>query len=131
MSCPHYADLRQLLYDTAVSLGADIRLNTPVASIDPDNQSVTLQSGQILTADVIVGADGVHGLARGLITDEPPAPHQFVMYSTTISKKAIMADRDLRWLYDQPYVRHDLLLFFRYLCLDISNTTEIYVLMVW
>ncbi|KAG6861628.1 hypothetical protein C0995_014067 [Termitomyces sp. Mi166 len=99
----HYADLRRLLYDTAVSLGADIRLNTPVASIDPDDQSVTLRSGEILRADVIIGADGAYGLSRGLMTDDPPAPHQFVMYSTTVSKKAIIADQDLRWLYEQPY----------------------------
>ncbi|KAH0585628.1 hypothetical protein H2248_008849 [Termitomyces sp. 'cryptogamus'] len=99
----HYTDLRSLLYDTAVSLGADIRLNSPVASIDPDDQSVTLHTGEVLTADVIIGADGAYGLARGLITDDPPAPHQFVMYSTTISKKAIMVDQDLRWLYDQQY----------------------------
>ncbi|KAG6915954.1 hypothetical protein DXG01_009176 [Tephrocybe rancida] len=99
----HYADFRRLLYDTAVSLGADVRLGTPVASMDPGAQTVTLESGEVLTADVVIGADGAYGLARATIDDTPAKPHQFVMYSTTVPKKAIMADPELRYLYDKPY----------------------------
>ncbi|KAG6817236.1 hypothetical protein H0H87_011293 [Tephrocybe sp. NHM501043] len=101
--CAHHADFRRLLYDTAVSLGADVRLNTHVAFIDPDAHTVTLENGEVLSADIVIGADGAYGISRPLIDDTPPAPHQFVMYSTTIPKKVIMADKDLSYLYDRDY----------------------------
>ncbi|KAG6849360.1 hypothetical protein H0H93_009103 [Arthromyces matolae] len=99
----HHADFRRLLYNAAVSLGADVRLGTSVASIDPEAQTVTLENGDVLSADVIIGADGAHGMARRLITDEPPEPHSMVMYSTLVSKKAIIADPELRYFYDRDY----------------------------
>lgn len=62
--------MRRLLYDTASSYGVKIRMNTRVRDIDPDTPCVTLDSGEVLYADVIVGADGVSGLARKMITDD-------------------------------------------------------------
>ncbi|KAG6810549.1 hypothetical protein H0H92_012629 [Tricholoma furcatifolium] len=107
----HYADFRKLLYETAVSFGADVRLGTRVAAIDPAKEpageaTVTLESGEVLKADVVIGADGATGLIRTSILDGSPTPRQvhFVMYSTVISKKAIMSDPLLRGLYDREHV---------------------------
>lgn len=44
-------------------------MNTPVESIDPDNQTVTLASGNVLRADVIVGADGPLGVTRRILLE--------------------------------------------------------------
>lgn len=57
------------MYDTASSYGAKICLNTEVVSADPEGGSVTLASGEILRADVIIGADGIAGMSRGLLLD--------------------------------------------------------------
>ncbi|KAG5640233.1 hypothetical protein DXG03_009736, partial [Asterophora parasitica] len=59
-----HSDLITLLYDVAISCGADVRLGTKVAEIDPHSRTVTLESGEQLWADVIVGADGLGGLSR-------------------------------------------------------------------
>ena len=59
-----HSDLRKLLHDAAISCGARIRMNTAVRSIDPYKRTVTLQSGEVLRADVIVGADGPYGMTR-------------------------------------------------------------------
>ena len=39
-------------------------MNTTVKSIGSDKRTVTLQSGEVLRADVIVGADGPSGMTR-------------------------------------------------------------------
>jgi salicylate hydroxylase len=64
------SDLRKMMYDIAIGQGATIRLNTTAVALDPEQRTVTLDSGKILTADVIIGADGVFGLMRPLLLAE-------------------------------------------------------------
>jgi salicylate hydroxylase len=59
-----------MMYDIAIGQGATIRLNTTAVALDPEQRTVTLDSGKILTADVIIGADGVFGLMRPLLLAE-------------------------------------------------------------
>jgi salicylate hydroxylase len=65
-----HADVRKLLYDTAISYGTKIRRRARVVDIDSDEGSVTLESGEVLRAHVIIGADGVDGLAREQLLEE-------------------------------------------------------------
>ena len=62
------------MYRAALSIGAKIRFNAKVISIDPRTPTVTLSTGEKLTADVIVGADGVNGVSRPILLqgDTPP-----------------------------------------------------------
>lgn len=63
-------DLRRLLYNVAVSLGAEIRLGTTVQSVQPDDGAVTLVTGEVLAGDVLIGADGDRGLCREHVMNE-------------------------------------------------------------
>ncbi|KZT63264.1 FAD/NAD(P)-binding domain-containing protein [Daedalea quercina L-15889] len=62
-----HSDLCQLLYDAAVALQVHIRHNANVVEIEPDDGAVMLESGEILRADIIIGADGERGLCRRLV----------------------------------------------------------------
>jgi salicylate hydroxylase len=54
----HRADYLRVLVVAAKQAGVDIQLGRKVVNIDCTSPSVTLESGEVLTADVIVGADG-------------------------------------------------------------------------
>lgn len=71
-----------MLYEFAVMYGAEIRLGAQVSSIDPQTCSITLHSGEVVKGDVIVGADGVDGLARGYLQKaaEENDGNQFCMH---------------------------------------------------
>ncbi len=62
LSGAKYADLRRILAESAREHGADLRTNCLVVDIHPDAERpyLTLSTGEVLTADVIVGADGCH-----------------------------------------------------------------------
>ncbi|KAG6915296.1 hypothetical protein DXG01_012274 [Tephrocybe rancida] len=107
-----HAALHNMLYELAILNGATIRLGAKVSCVDPTNRLVMLAgSGETLHADVIVGADGVSGLTRGLLLQPPepgdeggaPAWERRNMYSTTVPRQAIMDDPDLAYLYHQEY----------------------------
>lgn len=49
-------------------------MNAKVVQVDVTGASVTLASGEVLRADVIVGADGRNGLCRELLLECQPAP---------------------------------------------------------
>ena len=66
-------DLRRFLYRAATALGAKIRFNTLVASIDPDRCTATLATAEVLHSHVIIGADGPNGVMRGHF----PGPDMF------------------------------------------------------
>lgn len=45
-------------------------MGAEVVSIDPEELKVKLGSGEVLTADVVVGADGARGISRPLVVEE-------------------------------------------------------------
>ncbi|KAK8078879.1 hypothetical protein PG994_002686 [Apiospora phragmitis] len=71
----HRQDLHQGLLDAATSPDlpgepAVVRTASAVASCDPDAGTVTLQSGETLDADLIIGADGIHSAIRTAVLGE-------------------------------------------------------------
>lgn len=51
----------------ATAAGAVVQFNTSVVAVDPSRPSVTLDSGEILTPDIIIGADGYQSLCQQVI----------------------------------------------------------------
>ncbi|KAK0207777.1 hypothetical protein IW262DRAFT_1418071, partial [Armillaria fumosa] len=103
----HIDDLRQLLYDIAVAVGANVRLGARVETVNTDAQTVTLSTGEMLKADVIVGCDGPSGITRQVLSTTQKEEEydnevsiNMNMYCTTIPKTSIMKGPQLRELYD-------------------------------
>ena len=101
----HRADLHRLLYDL-VAPRVTIRLGSTVTGCDPDpiSPSVTLESGEVMRADLIVGADGVRSHIRRIVSGKPnPAePTGEVVYRTAISASLLMRDPELREFIEHP-----------------------------
>ncbi|KAJ7590073.1 hypothetical protein C8J56DRAFT_1048242 [Mycena floridula] len=108
----HYAHLRKLLYHTAIMNGAVVRLGANVASIDLWDQSVKLDSGEMYSGDVILGADGAMGLARQLSLqlaedrddddeeEEEEEAEVLTLFSSTVPRSAVTGDPRLSQLAD-------------------------------
>lgn len=95
----HRADLHQALKDKAVSTeesGHPVKLllNSAVVSYDPVEGSVTLQDGSILTADLIVAADGLHSKACAYILgyEFPSRPSKTTVIRFTVPSDLIRAN---------------------------------------
>lgn len=58
--------LHEALVGAAMKSGVEIKVNSYVTSADPEG-SLTLESGEIRRADLVVGADGVHSKVRDSI----------------------------------------------------------------
>ena len=74
-----HAHLRDMLLETARELGAETRANAEVVEIAEDCRSVRLASGEVLKADVIIGADGSQGICRALVLPQDPPKATGVM----------------------------------------------------
>lgn len=61
-------DLVSLLAETAISAGAMIRTGARAESVDDDG--VHLDSGEIVGADFVIGADGLHSAVRSAVLGE-------------------------------------------------------------
>ncbi|KAJ8468341.1 hypothetical protein ONZ51_g9714 [Trametes cubensis] len=87
-----HAELHEVLYDAAVALGADIRYGAEVQEIDPGSPTVKLASGEVLSADVLVGADGEFGVSRALVLEgrDDGNPTGLALYDTTISQDELL-----------------------------------------
>lgn len=70
------SDLYRALYDVAVAAGITVEHGKRLVSIDDGSDGVTARfaDGTTATADVLVGADGVHSTVRGLIDPAAPGP---------------------------------------------------------
>ncbi|HEX6352718.1 FAD-dependent oxidoreductase [Actinophytocola sp.] len=71
MRLVHRADLYRALYDVAVAEGIRFEHGKRLVAFDDDG-SASFADGTTATADVLVGADGVHSTVRRLI--DPAAP---------------------------------------------------------
>ncbi|KIY52581.1 FAD/NAD(P)-binding domain-containing protein [Fistulina hepatica ATCC 64428] len=98
----NHDDLRRVLGEYAASLGVTIRTSAWVESVDVAATSVTLQSGETLRADIIVGADGPSGVTRGVLAgpnEQSIHVANLCAYSASIPKNDIMTDPDLANFY--------------------------------
>lgn len=101
-----YGAFRKLLYETALKYGVIVRANTKVASVNikPDAPSVTLESGEEIVADVIIGADGCHSLSRQVMFGDQDyiKRKNIVMYNTVVPVEKMAEDPEL-----VPYLERD------------------------
>ncbi|KAH8094507.1 hypothetical protein BXZ70DRAFT_1010104 [Cristinia sonorae] len=97
-----YGDVWQILYDFAKVMGAEILTGVEVTSIDPDNASITIANGDVLTADLLIGADGPYGMGRQILLEQDEEderlPKSFMIYETMIPAKRIDQHPDAREL---------------------------------
>ncbi|CCM06603.1 uncharacterized protein FIBRA_08882 [Fibroporia radiculosa] len=63
-----HKELHQMFTEIATSLGVKIRYNARVAMVYPAQRQVTLHSGETLSGDMILGADGEMGMCRSIVT---------------------------------------------------------------
>ncbi|KAJ3812819.1 hypothetical protein F5876DRAFT_74474 [Lentinula aff. lateritia] len=119
-----YSALWTLLYRETISQGACVRFGTKIVSLKTRSisPSVTLESGETVHADLLIGADGVNGLTRKYISasaspynyahndrkdqraygEAKPGARiesaKFKMFSASIPKKSIINDPQLAYL---------------------------------
>ncbi|PWY90701.1 salicylate hydroxylase [Aspergillus heteromorphus CBS 117.55] len=71
-SLVHRAHLHEGLKVAAEAPGpgtpAQLHTSSKIVDIDPENATLTLESGETFKGDVIIGADGVHSLARSRLS---------------------------------------------------------------
>ena len=86
-----------------------IRLNAAVRDVQPDpsvqdGPSVTLASGEILHADVVIGADGVKSVVQKAVTglDDAPTPTGDAAYRAIVHTDLMLQDPELRQLVETP-----------------------------
>lgn len=101
----HRADFHRLLLDLAEPV-TKLRLNSTVVSIDPSSPkpSLTLSTGEVLSADLIVGADGVKSMCREIVLGAPvkATPTGDAAYRVTLPTSEMLKHPDLREFVENP-----------------------------
>ena len=90
-----------MLLDSAKPYTA-IRLKSAVVDVNPSLPSLTLASGEVINADLILGADGLHSRVRDIVTGthDKPTPTGDAAYRALIPTSLMMKDPQLNTLLD-------------------------------
>ncbi|EAU86707.2 hypothetical protein CC1G_06468 [Coprinopsis cinerea okayama7 len=102
-----HGDLHSLLFKAASDIGVNFLFNTEVTSADTHSVTVSLRNGDVLKADVIVGADGYDSVIRAAISGPAddgfnPDLHQKKVWITfSLPAEVLQQDEDLHFLADQ------------------------------
>ncbi|OAP55113.1 hypothetical protein AYL99_10813 [Fonsecaea erecta] len=99
----HRADLHKVLLDRAYKAGVKIILDTFVSIINEAEPSVILGDGTKLTADLIIGADGLKSHARKAVLNGQDVNIRFspsCVYRTLIPAASLRSNPDLEPLID-------------------------------
>jgi salicylate hydroxylase len=59
----HHTDYQKILYDAAIELGVRVLLGSPVETVEEHGPTV-LKNRQQLSADLVVGADGIRSRTK-------------------------------------------------------------------
>jgi salicylate hydroxylase len=57
----------QAFFDRVIELGVPIHMGTSVVSYSEDDPSVTLATGEVVHADIVIGADGIKSTCREVV----------------------------------------------------------------
>ncbi|KAI6046392.1 hypothetical protein EDC04DRAFT_3006615 [Pisolithus marmoratus] len=95
----HRADLHRMLYDLAKP-HVNIRTGCRVIAMDPSVPTLTLRSGEVVHADLVIGADGLKSITRHYVVGRPdePTPTGDAAYRAVLPTEMLLADSDLRSL---------------------------------
>lgn len=103
----HRSDLHNMLCDLAVP-HLTVLLGSPVVGCDPNSTapSVTLESGKVLTADLIVGADGLKSYIQQVVLGGPNRAEATggAAYRALVPTSLMMQDPELREFVENPYL---------------------------
>jgi salicylate hydroxylase len=110
----HRANLHNCLMSRAVELGAKVITNARVENFtiaDADDESsatVFLADGRVMTADLLVGADGINSKLREIFLgrDDPPVVTGDLAYRLLLHTKDMMTDPELRPFVENPQVNY-------------------------
>ncbi|PIL22837.1 hypothetical protein GSI_15532 [Ganoderma sinense ZZ0214-1] len=96
-----HSELYDILYEAAIERGARVRYNANVVELDALEATVVLETGEELSADVLVGADGEHGLCRPAVVGEnaPGDLTGLALFDTVVPSREVpaYAERITEW----------------------------------
>ncbi|KAF2011971.1 FAD/NAD(P)-binding domain-containing protein [Aaosphaeria arxii CBS 175.79] len=94
----HRQDYHGILLEEATRLGAAIRLGASVKNILTDRDTVVLEDGTELTANAIIGADGIWSVTREILLERsaPPIETGDLAYRATFTRADLEALKDSR-----------------------------------
>ncbi|KAI9458997.1 hypothetical protein HD554DRAFT_2298655 [Boletus coccyginus] len=101
----HRADFHRILYELAKRYPRiTVRTSCRVVAMDPSIPTFTLESGEVVRADLVIGADGVKSLTREYVVGGPdkPTPTGDAAYRAIIPTDLLLKDPDLRPLVETP-----------------------------
>ncbi|KZL87255.1 salicylate hydroxylase [Colletotrichum incanum] len=92
----HRADYHDVLWRTCKELGVDLRLNKEVKSIDFEKNTVMLEDGDVVGADVLIGADGLYSTCRDVLLGSPSSLVETgeLAYRSTLALDSLKALND-------------------------------------
>ncbi|KAL8784277.1 MAG: hypothetical protein Q9195_009113 [Heterodermia aff. obscurata] len=98
----HRADFHADLVEAAEALGVVFRLGATVSHIDFHAPSVSLRSGEIVPADVVIGADGLNSACKEILLGPKaaPLPTGDLAYRLTVRESDMRPHADLHGLLD-------------------------------
>jgi salicylate hydroxylase len=96
-----------MLLEHAIQEGVEVRYNSKVISVNSDVVAVTLDGGENIFSDVIIGADGVNSLVRTIVAGERVSETRGrdISLNFTIPTEVMKAHDDLRSLTTKSDVR--------------------------
>lgn len=103
----HRVDVQRALADRARELGVEVRLGSRVEDIDFDAAKVTLKDGEVLQADLLVGADGLWSRCRQKFlaaqgkTEDAPLPTGDLAYRIVLDIKTV-EDQEIKDIVSRP-----------------------------
>ncbi|KAJ5197552.1 hypothetical protein N7449_008031 [Penicillium cf. viridicatum] len=101
----HRGTLVRGLYEHAKSLGIDLRFGSPVTEYweDKGQAGVTVNSEQRITADCVIGADGVHSKTRDYVLGYQiaPQPSGLAAFRACFSAKLLAGDPEAQWILEE------------------------------
>ena len=81
-----------------------IRTGCRVVALEPSIPALTLASGEVVHADLVIGADGIKSVTREYVVGGPdkPTPTGDAAYRAIVPTDLLLRDPDLRPLVETP-----------------------------
>lgn len=108
----HRANLHQCLLERALQLGCKVYCSSRAVDVlinsNGETATVVLYDGRRMTADLVIGADGINSRMREVMLGrkDPPTPTGDLAYRLLLSTKEMLKDPELADFVKTPQVNY-------------------------